>query len=216
MFGGRIPLWLGVSLSFSTRPDIAILVEKPLFTDPNDLQRVEKLRETHKAPIWVAMEYRYMPPIAALLERMQDATGGAKMLTIREHRFPFLEKVGDWNRFNENTGGTLVEKCCHFFDLMRLVLRDDPVRIMASGSQSVNHLDEVYDGETSDIWDNAYVIVEFAKGARAMLNCACLPKVPDFRRNFPPSGLKEKSRHLFPDPSDFGPKTSQNLFHSLW
>jgi myo-inositol 2-dehydrogenase / D-chiro-inositol 1-dehydrogenase len=57
------------------------------------------------------------------------------MLTIREHRFPFLEKVGDWNRFNRNTGGTLVEKCCHFFDLMRLILRDDPVRVMASGGQ---------------------------------------------------------------------------------
>jgi predicted dehydrogenase len=48
------------------------------------------------------------------------------MLTIREHRFPFLSKVGDWNRFNRNTGGTFVEKCCHFFDLMRLILKLGP------------------------------------------------------------------------------------------
>lgn len=40
------------------------------------------------------MEYRYMPPIAALLERLQAATVGIKTLTIREHRFPFLEKSG--------------------------------------------------------------------------------------------------------------------------
>lgn len=41
----------------------------------------------------------------------------------------------------------LVEKCCHFFDLMRLTLQSDPVRVMASGEQTVNHLDEVYDGK---------------------------------------------------------------------
>ena len=71
-----------------------------------------------------------MPPVAAsAATRSRRATGGIKMLTIREHRFPFLEKVGDWNRFNRNTGGTLVEKCCHFFDLMRLILQDEPVRV---------------------------------------------------------------------------------------
>jgi predicted dehydrogenase len=92
------------------------------------------------------------------------------MVAIREHRFPFLHKVGNWNRFSRNTGGTLVEKCCHFFDLMRLVVGADPVRVLASGAQGVNHLDERYDGETPDILDNAYVIVEFADGTRAMLD----------------------------------------------
>ena len=79
-------------------------------------------------------------------------------------------KVGDWNRFNRNTGGTLVEKCCHFFDLMRLVARADPVRVFASGGQDVNHLDEEYDGERPDILDNAYVIVDFANGVRGCLD----------------------------------------------
>ena len=47
-----------------------------------------------------------------------------------EPRFPFLRKVGDWNRFNRNTGGTLVEKCCHFFDLMNLVVPGNPKRVI--------------------------------------------------------------------------------------
>ncbi len=89
-----------------------------------------------------------------------------KMVAIREHRFPFLVKVGDWNRFNRNTGGTLVEKCCHFFDLMRLVAGAEPVSVLASGAQDVNHLDERYNGEVPDILDNAYVIVDFANGVR--------------------------------------------------
>ena len=127
---------------------LPILCEKPLFTDPADAPRLAALRAAYPAPIWVAMEYRYMPPVAHLLREAPAATGGIKMLTIREHRFPFLAKVGDWNRFNRNSGGTLVEKCCHFFDLMRLVAGCNPVRIMASGGQAVNHLDEVYDGQT--------------------------------------------------------------------
>ncbi|MBK7593077.1 MAG: hypothetical protein IPI27_17940 [Betaproteobacteria bacterium] len=40
----------------------------------------------------------------------------------------------------------------------------------ASGGQSVNHLDERYDGRTPDILDNAYVIVDYPGGARALLD----------------------------------------------
>ena len=92
------------------------------------------------------------------------------MLSITEHRFPFLEKVGDWNRFNINTGGTLVEKCCHFFDLMRHILNDEPVRIFASAGSAVNHLDERYNGKQPDILDHAYVVTEFSRGTRAILD----------------------------------------------
>ena len=49
-----------------------------------------------------------------------------------------------------------------FFDLMNLILQERPTRVMASGAQDVNHLDEVYDGRVPDILDNAFVIVEFA------------------------------------------------------
>ena len=99
------------------------------------------------------------------------------MMSIREHRFPFLDKIGDWNRFNARTGGTLVEKCCHFWDLMRLVLKSDPVRVYASAAADVNHQDERYDGHTPDIIDNAFVTVEFTPTARGVcLICACLQK----------------------------------------
>ena len=53
----------------------------------------------------------------------------------------------NWNRFNVNSGGTLVEKCCHFFDLMRLFTAANPVRVMASGAVDVNHKDEIYNGK---------------------------------------------------------------------
>jgi predicted dehydrogenase len=112
-----------------------------------------------------------MPPVARLIEEVRAGTVGTlRMLAIREHRFPFLVKTNNWNRFARNSGGTMVEKCCHFFDLMRLITGSEPVRLYASGGQDVNHLDEAYDGERPDIVDNAYVVVDFASGTRAMLD----------------------------------------------
>ena len=182
-----------------------ILVEKPLFTNPADLDRVRTFEQSYPAPVWVAMEYRYMPPIAALREQINAATGGLKMLSMREHRFPFLEKVGDWNRFNENSGGTFVEKCCHFFDLMRLLTASDPVRIMASGGQAVNHLDEVYDDRRPDIWDHGYVIVDFENGIRAMLELCMFADGSKYQEEISAVGPNGKIEALVPGPTRFWP-----------
>ncbi|GGX56800.1 inositol 2-dehydrogenase [Litorimonas cladophorae] len=148
----------------------AILVEKPLATTVKDARFLAQLAKSYPNLFWIGLEYRYMPPIAKFIDVLHHGlTGPVKMLSFREHRFPFLPKVGDWNRFSENTGGTLVEKCCHFFDLMRYALQSDPIRIYATGGMDVNHLTERYDGRTPDILDNAYVVLDFASGTRAML-----------------------------------------------
>ncbi len=189
----------------TTRP-LPLLIEKPLFTDPGDLDRLEELERSYPHPIWVAMEYRYMPPIAALVDEAAAASGGIKMLSIREHRFPFLEKVGNWNRFNQNTGGTFVEKCCHFFDLMRLILQSDPVRVSASGGQAVNHLNEEYDGNTPDILDHGYVIVDFASGARAMLELCMFAEGSRYQEEISAIGPDAKIEALVPGPGRFWPE----------
>lgn len=184
---------------------LPLLMEKPLYTDPADLARIDAIAEHYPAPIWVAMEYRYMPPIKVLAEEVQRATGGVKMLTIREHRFPFLHKVNDWNRFNRNTGGTLVEKCCHFFDLMRLITGSDPVRVMASAGQEVNHLEERYEEQVPDVWDSAYVIMDFANGARAMLELCMYAEGSRFQEEISAVGPDGKIEALVPGPGRFWP-----------
>ena len=148
-----------------------LLIEKPLATTIADCDRIVAAAKSREAITWMGLEYRYKPPIAVAVEEARSGVAGnIKMVAIREHRFPFLVKVNDWNRFRRNTGGTLVEKCCHFFDLMNLIIDAHPVRVFASGAQDVNHLDEIYDGEVPDIIDNAYVIVDYDNGARALLD----------------------------------------------
>lgn len=189
--------------AIAARVTLPILVEKPLFTDPADLSRIEAFRDSYGAPVWVAMEYRYMPPMQDFLDRVEQTTGGIRMLGIVEHRYPFLEKVGNWNRFNANSGGTFVEKCCHFFDLMRLILKSDPVRVMASAGQEVNHLDESYDGHTPDIWDSGYVIVDFASGARAMLELSMFAEGSEYQEMVHAVGADGKLEVKIPGPARF-------------
>jgi predicted dehydrogenase len=156
---------------FAARPDVAVLVEKPLCTTVPDCRAIEAAGARRPGIVWVGLEYRYMPPVARLLAELAAGTAGTvRTVFVREHRFPFLPKVGSWNRFNRNTGGTLVEKCCHFFDLMRLAAGADPVRVLATGGQAVNHLDERYGGEQPDILDHAFVLVDFVNGVRGCLD----------------------------------------------
>ncbi len=151
--------------------DLPILVEKPLVTNIADGLALLARAQGRQAISWVAQEYRYMPPVAEMI-RLAHAgeVGSLHQVAIREHREPFYPKVGDWNRFSANTGGTLVEKCCHYFNLMELILGERATRVFASGGQRVNHLAERYEGRTPDILDSAYVIVEYPSGARASLD----------------------------------------------
>ena len=186
---------------------LPILCEKPVCTDLAQAAALRMLIASDATPLWVAMEYRYMPPIAALVQAAHSAhdTGGATMLSIREHRYPFLEKVGDWNRFSANTGGTLVEKCCHFFDLMRLVMQADPLRLYASGAMNHNHVDERYVGRQPDILDNAMVILDFPGQRRALLELCMFADGSRYQEEIAVVGPLGKLECKVPGPTRFWP-----------
>jgi myo-inositol 2-dehydrogenase/D-chiro-inositol 1-dehydrogenase len=186
---------------------LPVLLEKPACTSLADVKSMAALDRDYPAPIWVAMEYRYMPPVAKLAEEVhsQVNTGPITMLAIREHRFPFLVKVGDWNRFNQYTGGTLVEKCCHFFDLMRHLTRSEPLRVFASASVAHNHRDEQYPEGRPDILDNAMVIVDFASGQRASLDLCMFAEGSRYQEEISVVGPLGKVECFVPGPGRFWP-----------
>ena len=179
-----------------------ILVEKPVCTTEADCFRLLEMCANYRAPIWVAMEYRYMPVSQRLLAKVgeEKLLGNVCSISIREHRFPFLKKVGDWNRFNANTGGTLVEKCCHFFDLIRLLSQDEVVQVYASGAMDVNFKNERYAGKVPDILDNTFVIMELKSGRRAFLDLCMFCDGSYFQEDICIVGEKGKLEGRIPGP----------------
>lgn len=195
-------------LEYLLESDVAILAEKPLCTTLADCEWVlEKLaNSSRQAPFWTAMEYRYMPPTARLLERIVAGdVGRIRMVSIREHRYPFLDKVEHWNRHNVHTGGTLVEKCCHHFDLMRLISGAEPKRLYGTGGMDVNHLDEVVDGKPADIIDNAMVLVDFDNGVRASLELCMFADGSDPQEQVTVIGDEGRLDAFIPAPDRFRP-----------
>jgi predicted dehydrogenase len=82
---------------------------------------------------------------------------------------------------------------------------------MASAGQEVNHLDEVYDGRTSDIWDSGYVIVDFASGARGMLELSMFAEGSEYQEMVHAVGAQGKLEVKIPGPARFwsGPEEAR-------
>ena len=84
---------------------------------------------------------------------------------------------------------------------MRFTLNSDPVRVYASGAIDVNHLDERYDGRTPDIIDNAFVTVDFASGARGLLDLCMFAEGSYWQEEISVTGEKARVEAKIPGPS---------------
>lgn len=149
-----------------------ILLEKPMATTIQDAYEITRLAKRNGAVFQVGLQYRYKSIYAeTIYEALERKTLGAiKTVSILEHRVPFLDKVKQWNKFSKYSGGTLVEKCCHYFDLLNLFAQSKPVSLFATGSRAVNFLEFQYNEEKCDIIDNAMVTVIYKNGIRASFN----------------------------------------------
>jgi len=157
-----------------------ILLEKPVATTLADAHRILQLAESYTGVFQIGLQYRYKAIYReAIYEALQRRTlGDIKTLSILEHRVPFLDKVGQWNKFAKYSGDTLLEKCCHYFDLLNLFAQSKPQRVYATGSAAVNFQDFEYQGEKSDILDNALVNVTYQNGVNASFNlCMFAPMI---------------------------------------
>lgn len=149
-----------------------IFLEKPMATTIEDAKEILRLADNYPAVLQVGLQYRFKPMyVEAIHEAFErKSLGEIKMVNIVEHRVPFLDKVKQWNKFSRYSGGTLVEKCCHYFDLLNMFAQSRPVSVFATGSMAVNFRNFEYRGEKSDIIDNAIVSVVYENGVRASFN----------------------------------------------
>ncbi|MEM1377657.1 MAG: Gfo/Idh/MocA family oxidoreductase [Pseudomonadota bacterium] len=189
-----------------------VLLEKPAATTTEHAWSLAKAAHDRLAPVWVGMEYRFMPAVTRLIDETKSgAAGNPKMVSIVEHRFPFLDKVELWNRSFTRTGGTMVEKCCHFFDLMRLLTASEPVRIYASGAQDVNFVEDHNDPNHRPVIDNALVIVDFENGMRASLDLCMFAEGSWWQEQVSVMGDKAKLVASVPGPARFNADRDERL-----
>lgn len=151
-----------------------IRLEKPMATTVGGLKNVmDACREHPECIVQIGYELRYADVIVKMRNSLPQI-GSPKMIWCHEFRHPFLKKEGlipDWIRKKEYSGGTLLEKNCHHFDLFNMIADAKPLRVYAAGDNSVEYRD-------TDVLDHAFVTVDYENGMRANLSlCMFCPEL---------------------------------------
>lgn len=114
-----------------------VIVEKPLTITPRKLARIEECRRRTGKTIRVTFNYRYAPRNSVIRELLQvrNAIGRVRSVHFEwlldtRHGADYFRR---WHRDKRNSGGLLIHKATHHFDLVNWWLDDTPVRVFASG-----------------------------------------------------------------------------------
>ncbi len=112
------------------------VVEKPLTTDEDGVRRIAEAVERTGREVLVTFNYRYAPRNSALKRVIADGEIGDvtslhfEWVLDTAHGADYFRR---WHRQKENSGGLLVHKSSHHFDLVNWWTSGVPTRVFASG-----------------------------------------------------------------------------------
>ncbi len=113
-----------------------VVVEKPLTIDAAGAAAIEDAVARTGRQVVLTFNYRYSPRNSALRQVIQDGTIGQvtsidfSWMLDTKHGADYFRR---WHREKQHSGGLLVHKSSHHFDLVNWWLRSTPERVFASG-----------------------------------------------------------------------------------
>ncbi len=113
-----------------------VITEKPITIDENRCQRILDTQKRTGREIRVTFNYRYSPPRTQIKELLMSGLIG-EILSVDFHWMLDTRHGADyfrrWHRKKENSGGLLVHKATHHFDLVNWWLSSVPDSVFAVG-----------------------------------------------------------------------------------
>jgi predicted dehydrogenase len=116
---------------------IDVVVEKPLTINPASTRRIAEAVARSGRQVVVTHNYRYSPRNSGLKELVKAGSVGTPLSVTFEwvldtaHGADYFRR---WHRDKANSGGLLIHKASHHFDLINWLLADYPVRVYARGA----------------------------------------------------------------------------------
>jgi predicted dehydrogenase len=113
-----------------------VVVEKPLTIDAASAAEIEDAIDRTGREVVITFNYRYSPRNSALRQVIQDGTIGQvtsidfSWMLDTKHGADYFRR---WHREKAHSGGLLVHKSSHHFDLVNWWIRSEPRRVFASG-----------------------------------------------------------------------------------
>lgn len=138
-----------------------LFLEKPVGITRNECRELLATASTTDRVVMIGHELRYSPyfqKVKALVDAGE--IGAPRMVWCKEFRGPFQKKSQDWIEDAQRSGGALVDKNCHHFDLMNWWVGARPKRVCAFGNIAVNR---VIEGE-NQVLDHVTMSFEYENG----------------------------------------------------
>ncbi len=117
---------------------IDAITEKPMTIDDKKCRAILAAEKRSGRKVTVTFNYRHAPYVTKVKELILEGKVG-KILSIDFEWFLDTKHGADyfrrWHRRKENSGGLLVHKATHHFDLVNWFLKDEPETVFAFGSR---------------------------------------------------------------------------------
>ena len=135
-----------------------VFLEKPIGVDLAECDAILEAWSQSGRLLQVGHELRHANLMRAMREKIDEGLiGQVQMIVLQEFRFPLLP---GWRQTGK-TGGVMLEKNSHFFDLFNWLADAPPCRVIGSGGNNVN--------KDSPLIDHCIVTVEYENNVRATL-----------------------------------------------
>lgn len=116
----------------------SVITEKPMTIDEKKCRAILKAEKRSGREVIVTFNYRHAPYVTRVKELIGEGKVG-KILSIHFEWFLDTKHGADyfrrWHRHKENSGGLLVHKATHHFDLVNWFLEEEPETVFALGSR---------------------------------------------------------------------------------
>jgi predicted dehydrogenase len=116
-----------------------VITEKPMTTTAEKCQRILDTQRATGRRCTVTFNYRYSPPRSQVKDLLMSGVIG-EVLSVDFHWLLDTRHGADyyrrWHRNKANSGGLLVHKATHHFDLVNWWLSTIPVSVLASGARN--------------------------------------------------------------------------------
>lgn len=117
---------------------LGLLIEKPMAVNVRDLNRIVAAERRTGVKVFVGFCMRYNRMFAKAKELLRSGVvGRARLVSFQDYYALGRGYFRGRNRFERFSGGLLVEKACHSFDLIGWLLEAVPVRVSCFGKLSV-------------------------------------------------------------------------------
>lgn len=183
-----------------------IFCEKPLAISLDECKKIKETIESSSSKFFISYPLIYSPHFSTLHKLVSENVIG-KIISLEFNETLSLRHgsfiMTDWRRLTSLSGGHLLEKCCHDFTLVHLLVDSLPKKIVSFGGQDIfvknnkdiyekahtEKYDYVFNGNQipnpfineKDVIDNQLVMLEYLNGVRAVFHTNCNSGLPERR-----------------------------------